>query len=88
MVYLLCKHKVEDFANWHRVFASHTEAHRKAGLQLLHLLHDTTDPNHIVYLFRVHDMNKAKAFTQAPDASQAAQDAGVIGMTELLFLND
>jgi hypothetical protein len=33
-------------------------------------------------------VNKAKAFTQAPDASQAAQDSGVIGVPELLFLND
>jgi hypothetical protein len=85
---MLCKHRVADFTKWHRVFKSHTEAHRKAGLQLLHLLHDTTDPNHIVYLFRVHDVNKAKALTQAPDASQAAQDSGVIGVPELLFLND
>ena len=51
MLYMLCKHRVADFTKWHGVFASHAEAQRIAGLHLLHLLRDTADPNHIVYLF-------------------------------------
>lgn len=85
---MLCKHRVQDFAKWHRVFSSHAEAQRKAGLDLLYLLRDTNDPNHIVYLFRVHNLETAKAFTEAPEASKAAEESGVIGMPEIILLND
>lgn len=88
MFYLLCKHKVADFTQWYRVFESHAEAQREAGLHLLHVLRDTTDPNLVVLLFRADDLNKARAFTQAPDAGKAAQVSGVIGVPEILFLND
>jgi hypothetical protein len=88
MVYMLCKHRVQDFAKWHRVFSSHAEAQRKAGLHLLHLLRDTTDPNHIVYLFKVDNMQTAKSFTDAPEASKAGEESGVIGRPEIILLND
>lgn len=85
-MYLLVKHKVADFTKWYQVFESHAKSHREAGLHLLYLLHDTNDPNHIVYLFRVDDVNKARAFTQTPDASEAGEISGVIGEPEMMFL--
>ncbi len=88
MVYMLCNHRVQDFAKWHRVFSFHAEAQRKAGLHLLHLLRDTNDPNHVIYLFEVHNTEKAKAFTEAPEAAQAGEESGVIGRPEMILLND
>jgi hypothetical protein len=88
MHYLLCKHKVADYARWRRVFDSHAEAQRQAGLYVLHVLRDTADLNLVVMLFRVDDLDKAKAFTQAPSASQAAKTSGVIGTPEILFLSE
>jgi hypothetical protein len=88
MHYLLCKHKVADFASWYKVFKSHAEAQQNAGLHLLHLLRNTTDPNYIVLLFRVEDPAKARAFTEAPSAREAAQTSGVIGQPEVLILSE
>lgn len=88
MTYILCKHKVVDFSRWHRIFESHAEAQRKAGIHLLYLLRETSDPNSLVYLFRVEDLDKAHAFTETTEASQAAQDSGIIGPFELLYLHD
>ncbi len=88
MLYLLCKHKVADFTKWHHIFETHAEAHQKAGLQLLHLFRGVADPNNVVLLFRAEDLNKAKAFTEAPDASESAQNSGVIGVPEILFLTE
>lgn len=87
MQYLLCKHKVEDYAKWRAVFDSHAEAQKESGLDLLHVLRDTADPNLVVLLFTVGDLQKAKAFTQAPSASQAAETSGVISVPEVLFLS-
>ncbi len=88
MHYMLCKNKVTDYARWRRVFDSHAEAHRGAGLHLLYVLRDTADPNVVVFLFRVDDLNKARAFTEAPSAGEAGEDSGVIGVTEISFLSE
>jgi hypothetical protein len=88
MTYMLCKHRVHDFERWHRIFASHTEAQKKAVFHLLYLLRDTSDPNHIVYLFRVDDVNAAKAFIETPEAAQVAKESGIMGTPEIILLSD
>jgi hypothetical protein len=88
MHYLLCKHRVADFGRWLRVFQGDAGAQRAAGMQLLHVLRDDADPNLIVLLFRTDDPVRARAFTEAPQASESARDSGVIGAPEVLFLSD
>ncbi|MDI6765818.1 MAG: hypothetical protein QME52_03235 [Bacteroidota bacterium] len=87
MRYLLVTHKVADFTKWKRIFDADAEAQRKAGLHLLHLLRDTVDLNLVVLLFRVDDLNKAKAFTQNPDASDHGEMSSVIGAPKILWLS-
>ena len=48
MNFMLCKHKVADFEKWHAVFRSHAEAQREAGLHILHVLRDASDPDVLV----------------------------------------
>ena len=86
MDYLLCKQKVADYGAWRRIFDSHSDAHRQSGLHLLHVLRDAADPDVVVVYFRVDDLARAKAFTEAPAASEAARDSGIIGTPEVLFL--
>ena len=86
MHYLLCKHRVEDHAKWRAVFDSHAEAQQEAGLHLLHVLREVDDPSLVVMFFKVDDLEKARAFTQAASASEAAECSGVIGKAEVLFL--
>ena len=88
MYYLLCKHKVADYTKWRRVFDSHAEAQRESGLHLLHVLRGTADPNLVVLLFRADDLSKARAFTEAPSAGEAAEISGVIGVPEISFLRE
>ena len=88
MYYLMCKHRVEDYAAWRRVFDGDAEAQRASGLHLLHVLRDTADANLVVMLFRVDDPDRAKAFTEAPSASESAARSGVIGVPEVLLLTE
>ena len=88
MTYMLCKHRVHDSERWPGFLTSHAEAQKRAGLHLLHLLRGTYDPNVIVYLFKVDNINSARAFTEAPEASKAGEESGVIGKPEIVLLND
>jgi hypothetical protein len=88
MHYLVGRHAVADFGKWHRVFASHAKAQREAGLHLLHLLRDTADPNLVVMLFRADAPEAARAFTESPDAAQAARSSGVLGVPEISLLRE
>lgn len=85
---LMARHRVADFDSWNAVFRSHAGAQREAGLHLLHLLRDAADPNLVVILFTADDPAKARAFTQAPSAGEAAEASGVIGTPEISLLSD
>ncbi len=87
MLYLIAKHRLSDFDKWNRLFRSHAEAQRKAGLHILHVLRDVTDPSIVVALFKVDDLARAQAFTGAPGAHEAGRIGGVITV-ELSYLSD
>jgi hypothetical protein len=88
MNYLLCKHKVANYAKWKRVFDSDAAAARKAGMHLLHIFRDAADPKIVMLLIKVDNVKKAEAFIDAPDAGDYAKRAGVIGDPEIWFLRE
>ena len=87
MIYMLCRNRLVDFARWKRVFDSHAEAHRSAGLNLLHLWRSLDDPNNVFFLFEVKSTEKARAFIHAPEAAEAGKVSGVIE-GEMHFLEE
>jgi hypothetical protein len=88
MKYMLCKHRVKDFSRWYTIFSSNMEAAEKAGFHLLHLLRDTKDANRVVYLFALKGLDSALAFTETPEAYEAAKLSGVIGKVDVIILSD
>ncbi|MEK7730306.1 MAG: hypothetical protein AAB363_00460, partial [Planctomycetota bacterium] len=61
-----CRNKVADFAQWKKVFDSHAEAQRQAGLHLQRLWRGIDDPNEVFMLFEVTDIEKARSFVTSP----------------------
>ena len=88
MPYLLVKHRVADFAQWKRVFEENGEAARQGGMELLHLFRDMADPNLLFVFCKVHDVKKAKAFTQAASTGDSAKKGTVIGTPEGWWLSE
>jgi len=77
-LHLLCRNRVQDFDRWKSVFDSHAEAHRAAGLLLVHLWRDESNANDVFFLFEIADVEKAKAFIADPKAANAGRASGVI----------
>jgi hypothetical protein len=87
MVHMLVRHKVEDFGKWKPNYDGHQEARAAAGLKELHLWHNLDDPNEIVLLFEVSEVEKARAFAESKDLKERMAAAGVISTPEILFLS-
>jgi uncharacterized protein YeaO (DUF488 family) len=86
MMHLLIRHKVADFAKWKPAYDAHLSARQKAGLKEEHLLRNADDPNEVVLLFSVEDVEKAKAFAASDDLRQAMEKSGVSDKPDVYFL--
>lgn len=75
---MLCRNRVRDFSEWKRVFESHAEAHRAAGLRRVHLWHVMNNFDDVFFLFEMGNLEKARAFINTPGAAEAAKQSGVI----------
>ena len=75
---LLCRNRVRDYDQWRRVFDSHAEAHRQAGLELTRLWRDLEDPDTVFFLFVVESLERARAFLEDPAGAAAGEQAGVL----------
>ena len=85
-MHMLIRHKVADFAKWNRVYDAHLSARQSAGLKEEHLFRNADDPNEVLLLFSVEDIDKAKAFTVSDDLRQAMEKAGVSDKPDFYFL--
>jgi heme-degrading monooxygenase HmoA len=85
-MHMLIRHRVADFAKWKPVYDAHASAREKAGLKEIHLLRNLDDPNEVILLFSVEDIDKAKAFAASDDLRTAMQRAGVSDKPDVYFL--
>ncbi len=85
-MHVLVRHKVADFAKWKPVYDAHLSVRQKAGLKEEHLFRNADDPNEVLLLFSVEDVDKAKAFTTSDDLRQAMEKAGVSDKPDVYFL--
>ena len=86
MNYILIRHKVADFAKWKPVYDAHSSARQKAGLKEEHLFRNAENPNEVLLLFSMEDVDKAKAFAASGDLREAMKKAGVSDKPDLYFL--
>jgi hypothetical protein len=78
MNYMLCRNRVRNFDYWKGVFDSHADAHRAAGLKLVHLWYELNSPRNVFFLFEVEDFERARAFLDTFDTAASARESGLI----------
>ena len=87
MVTLIIRHKVKDYPAWKRAFDTHEER-KSAGLANERVTCSIDDPNEVVLLFEVTDLDKARMFCASDDLKAAMQGAGVSDKPDLYFVKD
>jgi hypothetical protein len=86
MRYLLVRHRVAEFDQWKSAYDAHLHAREKAGLKQEHLLRNIDDPDEVLILFEVEDLQKAREFIDASDLSAVMEKAGVVDKPDVYHL--
>lgn len=84
---MVIRRKVRNFANWKPAYDAHAPAREVAGLTKGHVYRSCDDPNEVVVLLDMADVETAKVFAESADLQTAKEQAGVVGMPALLFLD-
>lgn len=85
--FMLIRHKVGDFKTWKAGYDTHYPKRVEAGLTEKYLLQTADDPNEVVLLFEVQDINRAKAFAASTELRERMQEVGVADKPDIYFLN-
>ncbi len=85
---MFIKHGVADYAKWKSAFDEHEAMRRENGTTGHSLHRDADDPNVIIAVLRVSDLNRAKEFASSEELRSTMERAGVQGPPEIWFADD
>jgi len=76
-----------DYARWKEVFDTHLAARQAGGAtNEIHVMRNVDDLNEITILLGWTSMKTARLFAQSVSLNEAMRQAGVIGVSEVRFL--
>jgi quinol monooxygenase YgiN len=87
MVVILVQHNVKDYPAWKKVFDSAIEMRKSNGEISAEVYRDESDPNKLTIFNKWDSMANAQKFIQSPDLMKTMENAGVMGMPAVSFLN-
>jgi hypothetical protein len=85
MKVMIIKHRVADFDKWKPAFDAHASKRKEYGQTDLDLLRRIENPNDVLIVEQISDVQKAKDFTTLPDLKEKMQQAGVTGAPEFEY---
>jgi hypothetical protein len=86
MGYLLVRHKVREYHEWKRVFDTHHDAQKDAGLRIEKVMRNLYEPNEVFLFFEVTDLAKARGFVTSNEVPSAQAESGVLDKPDIYFL--
>ena len=75
---LLTQHRVKDYDAWRPHFDGHEDIRRSYGITNPRVYRNADDPNDLVLLFDVTDLERAKEFGQSQELRSTMERAGVV----------
>ena len=88
MNYGLVRRKVADFSTWKAAYDAYLLTRQKAGLKEKYVLHNIDDPNEVITLFELEDVQKAREFFDSADLRTGMQQAGTADKPDFYLLSD
>ena len=88
MVFILVKHKVEDYSKWRKLYDGHKSSRIRSGMLSEKMFRGVNDPTEIYMLFKWDNIINAKIFYQSEDLKKTMENAGVMTMPETSFIEE
>ena len=88
MVHVFIRHKVADFNRWKAVFDSAYEMRRSGGELSARMFLSQGDPGKLELLCEWDTLDRARQFFEQPVLKSAMQQAGVVGVPEVEFMEE
>ena len=88
MVYILVRHKVQDFEKWKLAFDRHGSTREASGSKGGFLFRNAQDPSEVIVLLEWEELEQARQFAQSQDLRQAMEQAGVVDQPDVFFLEE
>lgn len=87
MIYLLIRYHIENFARWKETFDTHLAARQAGGAtNEIHIMRNVDDLNEITILLGWTSVKTARLFAQSVSLNETMQQAGVVTVSEVRFL--
>ena len=88
MPYMIIRNEIEDYARWKPIFDDHGPTRAEFGSTGYQLMRSVDDPNELLMVFEVRDLDRAKELVFSDDLREKMQDAGVAGQPNFYFLEE
>jgi hypothetical protein len=89
MITLFLRQTAVNYAQWKEVFDTHLAARQAGGATAAELiLRHVDDPQEIIVLLGWRNLRQARLFAQSVSWQIALQQMGVVGLPEVLFLEE
>ena len=88
MAYILVRHNVEDYSKWKPVFDKHSNLRSKNGSKGGKVFQSADNPDEVFVLLEWDSLDNARNFAQSDNLKEAMQEAGVVGMPDIYFIEE
>ena len=87
MTTILVRHKVQDFAKWKSTYDTLDSFHKSNKVRSAQVFRNADNPNEVVVLTEMENINDARQFAQSQGLKDAMQNAGVAEQPSVYFLD-
>jgi hypothetical protein len=82
---MVIKHTVADYDKWKPMYVAHDSMRKAYGLTDVDLLRGADNPNMVLVVEKVDDVQKAKDFSKLPNLKETMKKGGVKGTPEITY---
>jgi hypothetical protein len=84
---LFIKQNVANYDKWKKAYDAHDSARLANGLTNFIIGRGMKDPNAVLVILKMDDVDKGKAFSESTDLKTKMKEAGVIGKPDIQFID-
>lgn len=88
MVYVLIRHRIEDFGKWKIVFNENSAVREAGGSKGGRLFRNIDNPNEVIIIFKWDSIENARKFTESEELKKRMQKAGIVEKPDILFIEE